>query len=71
MTFTSVRLNDTQCKVMKEFAELHGKSLSTMLKEALEAQIEEAYDLKMVEEARKEDDGTRYTLEEMRHRYGL
>jgi predicted DNA-binding protein len=56
---------------MKEFAELHGKSLSTMLKEALEAQIEEAYDLKMVEEARKEDDGTRYTLEEMRHRYGL
>ncbi|GAB2025053.1 type II toxin-antitoxin system RelB family antitoxin [Lactovum odontotermitis] len=71
MTVTSVRLNDAEYKVMKQFADLHGKSLSTMLKEALEAQIEDDFDLQLAERSLREDDGTRLSISEMREKYGL
>ena len=71
MAVTSVRMTDDEQAALKAFADFHGVPLSTLLKETLLERMEDEYDVKLAEEALAEDDGTRYTLADMRARYGL
>jgi len=67
----SVRMSEDEQAALKSFADFHGMPLSTLLKETLLERMEDEYDVRLAESALAEDDGTRYTLADMRKRYGL
>jgi predicted DNA-binding protein len=46
MTITTIRLNEAEADLFNSYAELQGRPLSTLLKEALREQIEDFLDLK-------------------------
>ena len=71
MTVVSVRMTDDEHVALKAFASFYGVPISTLLKETLIERMEDEYDIRLAEEALAEDDGTRFTLSEMRQRYGL
>lgn len=74
MSIISVRLNDEEEKVYKEFSELYGKSISTLLKESLDEKIENDFDLKAIQEYEENPDSDDYeevSHEEVLKRYGL
>jgi len=71
MAVTSVRMTDDEQVALKAFADFHGMPLSTLLKETLIERMEDEYDIQLAEKVLAEDDGTRYTLADMRARYGL
>jgi len=54
MTTVSVRLNQEEETFFKSYAVLSGKSLSTLLKEALAQSIEDEYDLNIYKKAFEE-----------------
>ena len=53
MSIISVRLNATEERLFTEYAEFHGKSLSTLLKESLAEKMEEELDAKLLVEAKE------------------
>lgn len=54
MSTVSVRLNQEEETFFKSYAVLAGKSLSTLMKEALAQSIEDEYDLKVYRQVFKE-----------------
>lgn len=54
MSTVSVRLNQEEETFFKSYAALAGKSLSTLMKEALAQSIEDEYDLNVYKQAFKE-----------------
>lgn len=54
MTTISVRLNEKEEKIFTEYAKMHDIPLSTLLKKALEEQIEEEIDIKLIQKFEEE-----------------
>ncbi len=50
----SLRLNDTDSKMIKAYADIHGMSVSSLIRESVLEKIENEYDLKDYEEAMAE-----------------
>lgn len=62
MSTITVRLNNEEARIYKEYAKFKNTPLSTLMKEALEEKIEEEIDLKSIlaYEKRLEDEKTDY-----------
>lgn len=50
----SLRLNDNDSKLIKAYADMHGMSVSELMRESVLERIEDEYDLKVYEEAMAE-----------------
>ena len=50
----SLRLNDTDSKIIKAYADMHGMTISSLIRESVLERIEDEYDLKVYEEAMAE-----------------
>ena len=47
----SMRLNDNDSKLIKAYADMHGLTVSELMRESVLDRIEDEYDLKIFEEA--------------------
>ena len=73
MSNISVRLNEQEELLFKNYAEFMDENLSTLLKKALLEKIEDEFDLRVGQKALKEyeQDPVTYSVAEMRAKYGL
>ena len=69
----SLRLNEADSMLFKKYAELHGISVSELLRRSVLEHIEEEYDLQAYEEALAEykENPITYTLDEVEKELGL
>lgn len=69
----SMRVSDKEKKLIQEYAELYGMSVSEYIRNIVMEKIEDEYDLKCAEAAHEEfiKDPTTYTLEEVKQHLGL
>lgn len=63
----SLRLNNADSELIKAYAQMHGLTVSELLRKSVLERIEDEYDLKAYEEAMKEyrDNPKTYTFEEV------
>ncbi|NMA94984.1 MAG: hypothetical protein GX974_02985 [Clostridiales bacterium] len=74
MSTITVRLNDEEERLYKEYAKLKNVSLSTLMKEALEEKIEDEVDLKAILEYEKRlanDEAEHISFEEIKKRLSI
>ena len=73
MTTISLRATDTERKLIKDIAKLHGKTISQYIKDVVLDRIEDEYDLKAYDDALAEfkRNQVAYSLEEIKKRHGL
>jgi len=73
MSIVSIRLNEHETKLFKEYAALHGVSLSSLFKMSLLEKIEDELDLKLLEEAiiYNKNHHKTYTHDEVKKALGL
>lgn len=71
MTTMTLRVDDDDAKIIRNFAEFEGKSISEFIREAVFEKIEDEADLRDLRKAIAEDDGTRYTHEQVLEELGL
>ena len=69
----SLRLNEADSMLFKKYAELHGISVSELLRRSVLEHIEEEYDLQAYEEAIAEyhENPITYSLDEVENELGL
>ena len=69
----SLRLNEADSMLFKKYAELHGISVSELLRRSVIEHIEEEYDLQAYEEAIAEyhENPITYSLDEVENELGL
>ena len=69
----SLRLNEADSMLFKKYAELHGISVSELLRRSVIEHIEEEYDLQAYEEAISEyhENPITYSLDEVEKELGL
>ena len=69
----SLRLNEADSILFKKYAELHGISVSELLRRSVIEHIEEEYDLQVYEEAIAEyhENPITYSLDEVEKELGL
>lgn len=69
----SLRLNDTDSMLIKKYAQLHGMSVSELVRQSVLSRIEEEFDMKSYEAAMAEyrANPVTYTLEDMEKELGL
>lgn len=69
----SLRLSDEEDMMIKKYAELHGMTVSELVRKAVFERIEDEYDLKTYEEAieKFKADPVTYSLDEVERELGL
>lgn len=73
MSIISIRLNDLEANLFREYASFHGESLSSLFKTCLLEKMEDELDLKLLKEAieyNKENPET-YTHDEVKKALGF
>ena len=70
MLFRS-RINQEDSELIKKFAATHDLSLSDFARQAMLEKIEDDYDIVELKKAMMADDGTRYTMAEVKKELGL
>ena len=73
MATISLRLNDKDNMLFKRYAEMHGISVSELVRQSVLEKIEDEYDLKAYEEAMEDfkKNPITYTLDEVEKELGL
>lgn len=63
----TVRFSPEEKTLVRDFAKMHGISISELIRKSVMAQIEDEYDLKVYERAKREFDANpvTYTLDEV------
>lgn len=69
-TTMGVRFSEEERSWIEEFAKFNGKTASEVIREAVLEAIEDAIDVHEYKKALEEDDGTRYTMEEVMRELG-
>lgn len=69
----SVRLNDNDAMLFRKYAEMHGISMSELVRRSVMERIEDDFDMKCYEKAMQEyrKDPKTYTLDEVEKELGL
>lgn len=65
MEATTIRFAPEERAWIQSYADFCGKTFSDVVREAALERVEDAADLQAYEEALREDDGVRYTVEEV------
>ena len=73
MTTISLRLSDEDSKLFKKYAEMHGISVSELLRQSVFEKIEDEYDLQVYKEAMEDfkKNPHTYTLDEIEEELGI
>lgn len=71
MPTMTMRLDETDAKVVRKYAEFEGKTISDFIRDAVFEKIEDQQDLATLREAIAVDDGVRYTHEQVLAELGL
>jgi len=71
MVVTSIKISEEEKKNWQSLAEFDGMTLNQMIREAVQERYEEFMDTQALNEAVKNDDGTRLTSAEIRRNLGL
>jgi len=71
MVVTSIRLSEQERDEWQSLAEFDGLTLNQMIREAVQERYENFMDSQALKLAMKNDDGARFTLEEVREELGL
>ena len=71
MTTMTLRINQEDSELIKKFAATHDLSLSDFARQAMLEKIEDDYDIVELKKAMMADDGTRYTMAEVKKQLGL
>ncbi len=67
----TLRINQEDSELIKKFAATHDLSLSDFARQAMLEKIEDDYDIVELKKAMMADDGTRYTMAEVKKELGL
>ncbi|MGV9181921.1 type II toxin-antitoxin system RelB family antitoxin [Arcanobacterium canis] len=65
MVTMTLRVNDKDAELVRRYADFEGKTISDFIRDAIFEKIEDAHDIASLRKAIAEDDGTRYTLDEV------
>lgn len=65
MATMTMRVNEADAAVIRKYARFEGKTISDYIRDAVLEKIEDEADLAELRKAAAEDDGTRYTHEEV------
>ncbi|MCL2048317.1 MAG: DUF6290 family protein [Defluviitaleaceae bacterium] len=71
MTHISLSVTPEERGAMESFAKFTGLNLSEAIKKVFFERLEDEYDLKLIEEFEENDDGTRYSLAEIKAEFGI
>ena len=71
MATMTMRLDDTDAAIIRKYARFEGKTISDYIRDAVLEKIEDQEDLAALRAAIAEDDGTRYTHEQVLAELGL
>ena len=71
MSTMTMRVNDADAAVVRKFAEFEGKTISDFIRDAVFEKIEDQEDLDLLRAAVAEDDGTRFSHEQVLSELGL
>lgn len=71
MTTITMRMNDIDAEMVRKYARFEGKTISDFVRDAVFEVIEDKEDLAALRTAIAEDDGTRYSHDEVLAELGL
>ena len=71
MATMTMRLDDADAVIVRKYAKFEGKTISDFIREAVFERIEDQEDLATLRDAIAEDDGTRYSHEQVLAELGL
>ena len=67
----TMRVDDVDAAIVRKYAKFEGKTISDFIRDAVFEKIEDQEDLAMLRSAIAEDDGTRYSHEQVLAELGL
>lgn len=65
MSTMTVRMSEEDAELVRKFADFEGVTISDFVRGAVLEKIEDAYDLQELRQAIAEDDGKRYSIDEV------
>jgi len=71
MTTMTMRINDTDAAVVRKYASFEGKTISDFIRDAVFEKIADQDDLEALRAAVADDDGMRYTHDQVLAELGL
>ena len=71
MATMTMRLNDEDAAIVRRAAEFEGKTISDFIRDAVFEKIEDREDVEVLRAAIADDDGTRYSHEQVLAELGL
>ncbi len=71
MTTMTMRIDDADATVVRKYAKFEGKTISDFIRDAVFEKIEDQEDLATLRAAVADDDGTRYSHEQVLAELGL
>lgn len=71
MATMTVRMSDKDAELVRRYARFEGKGISDFIRDAVFEQIEDQEDLEALRQAIAEDDGTRYSQDDVSKKLGL
>ncbi|MFU2204000.1 type II toxin-antitoxin system RelB family antitoxin [Streptococcus hyovaginalis] len=71
MTTMTLRINDEDSNLIKNYIKLHGLSISEFARQSMLERIEDDYDLAVLRQAMAEDDGIRIPVENLFEEFGI
>lgn len=71
MATMTLRINDQDADLIKNYIQLHGLTISEFARQAMLEKIEDEYDLQILRQAMAEDDGTRIPMEDLFEEFGI
>ena len=71
MSTMTMRIDDADAAIIRKYAKFEGKTISDFIRDAVFEKIEDQEDLETLRVAIAEDDGTRYSHEQVLKELGL
>ena len=71
MATMTIRMSDQDAELVRRYAEFEGKTISVFARDSIFAAIEDEQDLEELRRAIAEDEGERYTHEQVLSELGL
>lgn len=71
MSTMTMRISDADADIVRKYAQFEGKTISDFIRDAVFEKIEDQEDLETLRAAIAEDDGVRYTHDQVLKELGL
>lgn len=71
MATMTLRINEEDSKLIKNYIQMHGLTISDFARQSMLERIEDEYDLAVLRKAMEEDDGVRIPVEDLFEEFGI